>query len=508
MYFALLAVFLSAVLVYVRGSSKLRRNLPYPPGPSPTFIIGNLFDLPKSRAWLTYSQWKNQYGPIVHFRVFNQHFIVPNTLEAANELLTRRSALYSDRPSIPMVELTGWDRNFALLPYGEAWRKCRRIGQQVFKADSALNYQLIQTRKVRDMLEGLLMSPDRWMEHNRTLSAAIIMSLLYGYDIAPTNDYYVSIAEHALENLGQAIFPGSYIVNAIPAMRHLPSWFEFHKFAKKTRDLVDAMRDKPLEFVKRNLAQNTGRECLLGNLMQKSEDMRLEGKEDPHPEEILKILAQTTYAGGADTTVSSLGTFIYAMTLNPRVVEKAQEELDRIVGRDRLPTHEDAPNLPYIEAILRETFRFRPVLPLGLPHKNIDRDLYNEYYIPKGSVIWPNVWAITRDEIAYPDAETFIPERFINPDGSLTDDDMGYTFGFGRRVCVGRHLAHGTMWLAVASILATFNIFKAKDAEGKEIPIVDDYADGLLVRHTRPFPCAITPRSDAVALIKDTTVLA
>ncbi|KAJ7572229.1 cytochrome P450 [Mycena floridula] len=443
-------------------------------------------------------------GPIVHFLVFNQHFIVPNTLEAANELLTRRSALYSDRPSIPMVALTGWDRNFALSPYGEAWRTCRRIGQQVFKADSALNYQPIQTRKVHDMLEGLLTSPDKWMEHNRTLSAAIIMSLLYGYDIAPTNDYYVSIAEHAMVNLGQAISPGLYTVNVIPAMRHLPSWFEFHKFAKKTRDLVDAMRDKPMEFVRRNLAQNTEGECLLGNLIQKSKDMRLEGKEDPHPEEILKILAQTTYAGMLPT-VSSLGTFIYAMTLNPRVVTKAQEELDRVVGRDRLPTHEDAPNLPYIEAILRETFRFRPVLPLGLPHKNIDRDVYNEYYIPKvGSIIWPNVWAITRDETAYPDAETFIPERFINPDGSLTDDDVGYTFG---DVCVGRHLAHGTMWLAVASILATFNISKAKDAEGQELPIVDDYSDGLLV-HTRPFPCAITPRSDAVALIKDTTLLA
>ncbi|KAJ7578133.1 cytochrome P450 [Mycena floridula] len=405
----------------------------------------------------------------MHFRVFSQHFIVPNTLEAANELLSQRSALYSDRPSIPMVELTGWDQSLALMHYGGLWRSSRRLAQQAFKAESVLNYRPDQSRKVRDMLQGLLTSPENWREHNRTLSAAIIMSFLYGYDIAPINDHYVTISEEAIANLGLGIFPGAYAVNAIPIMRHLPSWFEFHKFSAKTRALVHAMRDEPFDFVRRNL-------------IQKREDNLSEGKEDPYSEEVLKVLAQATYAGGADTIDCFFAWDVHLRYgVESRVVAKAHEELDRVVGADRLPTFENQPNLPYIEAIMRESFRFRPVLPLGLPHKNTDRDVYNEYYIPKGSLIWPNVWAITRDETAYPDPESFIPERFIKSDGSLNDDDMGYVFGFGRRVCVGRHLAQGTMWLAVASILATFNISKAKDANGNEIPIVEDYSDGLVM---------------------------
>jgi len=96
-----------------------------------------------------------------------------------------------------------------------------------------------------------------------------------------------------------------------------------------------------------------------------------------------------------------------------------------------------------------------------------------------------------------------MPERFFNPDGSLNDDDMSFTFGFGRRICIGRHFAHATMWLAVASDLSTFDISRAKDADGMEIPIIEDYSDGL-ISQPQYFKCAIKPRSEqAINLIME-----
>jgi cytochrome P450 len=80
------------------------------------------------------------------------------------------------------------------------------------------------------------------------------------------------------------------------------------------------------------------------------------------------------------------------MTLFPEAQRKAQEELDRVIGTSRLPTFEDRKNLPYIDAVVKETFRWHPLAPLGLPHMTDEDDVINGYLIPKGSILIPNIW--------------------------------------------------------------------------------------------------------------------
>lgn len=98
------------------------------------------------------------------------------------------------------------------------------------------------------------------------------------------------------------------------------------------------------------------------------------------------------YLGGADTTVSALITFFLAMTVFPEVQIKAQEELDRVVGNARLPVNTDKGTLPYIEAIVKETHRWHPIAPIGLPHASTQEDVIRGYRIPLGSLIIPNNW--------------------------------------------------------------------------------------------------------------------
>lgn len=82
-------------------------------------------------------------------------------------------------------------------------------------------------------------------------------------------------------------------------------------------------------------------------------------------------------------------------------VSKAQRMIDEVVGKDRLPSFEDRENLPYLEAIVEEIFRWRPITSAGKPHRNMAEDEYEGYFIPKGSVIIPNHWAIGRDESVF-----------------------------------------------------------------------------------------------------------
>ncbi|KAL0958519.1 hypothetical protein HGRIS_000661 [Hohenbuehelia grisea] len=168
----------------------------------------------------------------------------------------------------------------------------------------------------------------------------------------------------------------------------------------------------------------------------------------------------------------------------------------------------DESHLPYITALVNEVLRWQPIVPLGIAHKSTTEGVYNGYRIPENSVIFPNIWAILHDEKAYPEPEVFRPERFLTQDGQLDPDvrDPAEGFGFGRRICPGRHLVFAALWLSVASTLSTMKISKATRPDGTTIEPSAKYASGLL-SHPLPFKCTIRPRSkEAEELIRNTII--
>lgn len=170
----------------------------------------------------------------------------------------------------------GWDFALAFIRYGDDWRRRRRIFQQTFKKNASLKYHPIQTRKIHKMLQSLLETPEDFIMHYKTqvhaayqgslfidtvnsAAAAIVMSAIYGHDISPTNDYFVSLSEAALAKLDLSVFPGANLVNTFPILQYIPSWFPgagFKKFAKETRALTQDMQDVPFEIVKKKIVSN------------------------------------------------------------------------------------------------------------------------------------------------------------------------------------------------------------------------------------------------------------
>lgn len=132
------------------------------------------------------------------------------------------------------------------------------------------------------------------------------------------------------------------------------------------------------------------------------------------------------FGAGSDTTSSTLTSFVLAMTCFPHVAARAQEELDAVVGRDRAPTWEDEPNLPYCRAVIKETLRWRPVAVMGgTPHASIKDDFYNDHFIPKGTTILGNLWAIHHNEKYFDNTHDFMPERYLD-DPSLRPNLVPY----------------------------------------------------------------------------------
>jgi len=179
-----------------------------------------------------------------------------------------------------------------------------------------------------------------------------------------------------------------------------------------------------------------------------------------------------------------------AMLEYPETQARAVAELDAVVGPSRLPTFADYPHLPYIRAMAKELLRWRPVAPLAAAHRVMEDDWYEGMFIPKGSTCIPNVWGMNHDpEIFGKDAEHFNPERYLDASGQVAPlisdlrKDGHFTYGFGNRICVGRHSADNSLFMNIATLLWAMKIERKKDASGRLVPLdVDNWVDvGLVV---------------------------
>ncbi|KAF8638111.1 hypothetical protein AX16_010572 [Volvariella volvacea WC 439] len=187
-------------------------------------------------------------------------------------------------------------------------------------------------------------------------------------------------------------------------------------------------------------------------------------------------------------------------------LKKAQAEIDSVIQPGELPEFEDEAKLPYITAIVKETLRWRDVVPIAVPHVSTVDDVYKGYRLPAGTVVIPNSWAMLHDERYYPDPFSFNPDRFMK-DGKLNPDvkDPEHAiWGYGRRVCPGRHLAFSSVWIAVASLITVFDLCKPLDNNGNPIEPTHEYVSGLIVE-PKLFKCDFKPRSEAaIRAVRDT----
>ncbi len=202
-----------------------------------------------------------------------------------------------------------------------------------------------------------------------------------------------------------------------------------------------------------------------------------------------------------DTTNATLVWFTVAcLTQDQSFIAKARQELDIVVGRERLPTFDDSCKLPYISAIVEEVLRWRPVAPVGVPHVTNQEITYGGYRIPARSIIISNIWAIGREEEVYGrDTESFVPARWLDTDESTGISTLKNlptpAFGYGRRICPGRHFARNFVRVIIAQLLWAFDIEAGRSEETGEQISVDSMActDGLIVG-ALPFKASFKPR--------------
>ncbi|KDQ14781.1 hypothetical protein BOTBODRAFT_174606 [Botryobasidium botryosum FD-172 SS1] len=493
------SAFLGLVLLvlYRRRAARASnpQGLPYPPGPEPELIIGNARQIPSHSSWLQYTEWRKTHGDIIHLEALGNHIIVLNSYKTAHDIVALKS-IYADRPISPMISvLMGWDRVVSSMPHGETWKRYRKILHPYLHKDAISRNTEHMMKDTRRLLALLMNSPDEWDRSLRLHTGRLIIMYTYGHKVESAEDEYITVAEEAISSTATLIYPGAVLVDIFPIMRFIPSWFPgatWKRNAKRWRKMVNDMVEQPFERVKAELSAGTALPSFTSAMIQ-------DGGYDHND---ITWCAGSLFAAGADTTYGTFITFMLAMAKNIDIQKKAQAELDRVMKPGILPTWEDRDRLPYIECLMKEVLRWCPGTPMALPHALSGKDdFYNGYYIPKGSIVLVNLWAMSRDEATYKDPNRFYPERFENPETAEVDPRT-WVFGFGRRTCAGVGFADASFFFLVTYILSTFDVSPPRDADGKELEVDPPFTTGVLC-HPEPFKCNIKPRSEAaISLIK------
>ncbi|MBA0558782.1 hypothetical protein Golob_015785 [Gossypium lobatum] len=170
---------------------------------------------------------------------------------------------------------------------------------------------------------------------------------------------------------------------------------------------------------------------------------------------------------------------------NPHVLLKVKKELDQVIGKGKPIEESDINSLPYLQAIIKETFRMHPAVPLLLPRRAGSNTDLCGFHVPEGSQVLVNAWAIGRDSSIWENPSSFMPERFLGSEIDVKGRDFGLIpFGAGRRICPGLPLANRMLYLMLGSLINSFDWKLEGGISPKEMNMEEKF--GLTVQMAEP----------------------
>ncbi|KAI0136155.1 cytochrome P450 [Xylariales sp. AK1849] len=472
-----------------------------PPGPMPWPIIGNTFMLPDTKPWIWFGELSEKYkAPLVTVWIGRNPTIWINDAWVASEIFEKRAGIYSSRPRmVVFAELGAGQSNlvnmYTMTPeQRDRWRVHRKLMHHGVGVQSVRRYQEFQNNESKLVAYDFLDTPDDYVKHFERYATSVVSIIAFGRRVESSNDPIITEVIAGMQLAADLNVPGKkfpMLMESFPFLARFPNSIAPWKHGMGRKGAFPFFYALADEAAKREGHDGSYVKYLFAEKEKYNLDM-----------EEISSLTGNLFGAGADTSSSTLITFILACCAFPEVLRPAWEELDRVVGSHRSPTWEDEDQLPYVKAFVKEVLRWRSVAIIGgQPHAPTQDDQYKEWRIPKGTWIQGNVWAIHRNEREFPDPDRFNPKRYLpnDADSRPFPGERGYmTFGWGRRVCSGQALAEQGTWITIARILWGFNIEKKKREDGSILPVdIFNYTNGLNMR-PQPFECSITPRSQTV----------
>ncbi|KAJ0250252.1 hypothetical protein HA466_0144230 [Hirschfeldia incana] len=475
----------------------LKRSLqpPLPPGPRGLPIVGNLPFL-KPDLHTYFRDLAQEYGPIFKLNLGSKLTVVVNTPSLAREILKEQDINFSNR-DVPLTAraITYGGLDLVWLPYSAEWRMLRKVCVLKLLNRKTLDsiYEL-RRKEIRDRARFLY-------EKSQEKSAVNVGDQLFVTMMNLTINmlWGGSVRAEDMESVGTEF---KVVVSEITRLLGEPNVSDFFPWLARfdLQGLVKQMRvcarelnaifDGAIEKMP-NLEGKDDGECkdFLQQLM-KLKDQEA-NSEVPITVNHVKAVLADMVIGGTDTSTNTIEFAMAELIKNPEKMKRAQQELDEVVGTDNIVEESHITRLPYIVAIMKETLRLYPTVPLLVPHRPAETAVVGGFTVPKDTKIFINVWSIQRDPNVWENPNEFHPERFLDKKScDFHGTDYSFLpFGSGRRICAGVALAERMVQYTLATLLHSFDW---KIPEGHELTVEDKF--GIVLKLKNPLIAMPVPR--------------
>ncbi|CRG92454.1 Cytochrome P450 2F2 [Talaromyces islandicus] len=480
------------------------RTKSLPPGPPTLLFIGNMHQIPRTGIHLKLTEWAAKYGPLYSLKVGNGTTVVISSPRYVRQLLDKLSVDFSYRPPLYILnDLVFHGNHSMLMSPGDRWRLRRKLFHQLLmeKRCEQEHIRLIEAESVQMLHDFVLDSNDCMEKIPKRFSNSIIMSLVFGVRTPSRHSSHMKKLYDIMLELSKISEIGATPpVDLLGVFKYIPEklWGSWRTRAQNLSQMMTLLYGPLVEHVLQRRSTGRVKTSFLDEVLNQQEKLQLRREE-------INTMCGNLVEGGSDSVGSMMLAFIQAMLAFPDVQKRAQEELDAVVGESRMPTWADYAQLPYVAMIVKETMRWRPVVPGAFPHAAAKEHVIDGMTIPKGATVLLNTWGLHHDPSVHPSPDTFDPMRYedrtlLAPEYTNHENRDHYGYGAGRRICPGLHLSERAMFIGMARMLWAFTIAHKLDAQGSPIPVITDardgYEDGLL-QCPRAFEAAVTPRSTA-----------
>ncbi|XP_058093148.1 cytochrome P450 71A1-like, partial [Magnolia sinica] len=498
----LLLVVAIVLLILATSNGGRRRNKSnQPPSPSKLPIIGNLHQLggPSSLLHRSLQSLSNKHGPLMLLHMGNIPTLVVSSAEMAEEILKTHDLVFASRP-LPCPnaarELIYGGTDLAFSPYGEYWRQVRKICVvELLSGKRVQSFAFIMEEEVGSMIKEIKGSSSVFAVNLTDmflyLSSGIISRVAFGKKyIGGENgeNRFMDLARE-LEVLLGSFCVGDYFPSFgwIDVLSGLDA--RLKRVSKGMDDFLDQVID---DHLIRTNANKDGNDDEHNDLVDVLLHLQKDTNADVHlTKDNLKAIILDMFVGGTDTSSVTLEWAMAELTKNPHVMEKAQAEVRRVVGRKAKVEEDDIAQMDYLKSIIKETLRLHPPLPLLVPHESTRSTTLQGYHITAKTRVLINAWAIGRDPKSWENADEFLPERFSNnPIHFKGQDFQLIPFGAGRRICPGMSFGILTVELALANLLYWFDWDLPGGAKKDDIDMSE--AMGIVVH--KKFPLHLVPK--------------
>ncbi|XP_058071407.1 cytochrome P450 93A2-like [Magnolia sinica] len=503
--FLISLIFIYLARIFFSKSRAQNRHLP--PGPLALPIIGHMHIFGSSPHHTLYNLAR-RYGPIISLRLGSVPHIVVSSPEAAREFLRTHELAFASRPQSIAIRYLGYGgHGFAFAPYGPYWKFMRKLCMSAVLSGRSLgNFLPIKQEEIQGFLQLL----SRASAKGKAVNVGEELKLMVGDVISRMSmRRRCSGTESKADEIRTLVDDVSKLLMEFNVADYIGFCRNMDFLGLGTRLKVTHQRfDEIMEEIVREHEEKKekGRDDYVKDLM----DILLEISEDEGADmkltrEHIKAFIRDIFTAGTATTALGMEWTLAELINNPRVLKKAREEIDSVVGKHRLVQESDILNLPYMQAIVKETLRLHPTDPIII-RESIQDCKINGYDIPAKSGVFINIWAVGRDPNHWENPLEFHPERFIDENGRTQIDLRGQhyhflPFGSGRRGCPGTTLALQLIETTIAAMVQCFDL--KIDGNGKEGGVVDmTEAPGLTLYRAQPLISLPVARLDPLPLVE------